>query len=234
MEITCTRCHQTVQADSCYCPACGLPQLVYSAEAVPGQAPPERWTEPQRDASTVEWKPALRLALLLAVPAGLLSSTPSPLNILGLFWMSAAASWAVVLYVRSQRPAWVTIGAGARIGLVTGLIACWLAFAVGGGTLFVQRYVQHQSSQFDLLYKTSFLEPFQARMQQSIAEMGQPDAGQMQALWTPILEWMKSPNGQAGVLTSGMAFYSAILLLFAIAGGALGARLLAPARTPEV
>jgi hypothetical protein len=234
MEISCTRCHQPVQAEAAYCPTCGLPQLVYSADAVPGQLPPERWNEPLRDAATIEWKSALRLALLLAIPAGLLSSTASPLFFLGLFWMSAASSWAVVLYVRRQRPAWITIGAGARIGLVTGLAACWLAFAVAGGSLFIQRYVQHQSTEFDLLYKTSLIDPSQARMQQTISEMSQQDAAQMQATWTPIFEWMKSPTGHAGILASGMAIYSAILLLFAIAGGALGARLLAPARTPEI
>jgi hypothetical protein len=233
MEITCTRCHQSVQADNCYCPACGLPQLVYSAEAIPGQASPERFSDPPRDASTVEWKPALRLALMVAVPAGLLSSLISPLSALGLFWMSAAASWAVVLYVRSQRPAWITIGAGARIGLVTGLLGCWLAFAVGGASLFVQRYVQHQSAQFDAQYKTSFAEPFEIKMEQEIAEKGQPEAAQL-AFWTPVFAWIKSPIGQAGVMTSGLAVYSAILLFFAIAGGALGARLLAPARRPEV
>jgi hypothetical protein len=234
METTCTRCHQTVQADNAYCPACGLPQLVYSADAIPGQAPPERFNDPPRDASTVEWKPALRLALMLAVPAGLLSSSPSPLNLLGLFWMAAAASWVVVLYVRSRRPAWITIGAGARIGLVTGLLGAWLAFAVGGAYLFVQRYVQHQSGQMDQFFKASFLEPFQAKMQQSIAEMGQADAAQMQASWAPVLAWMQSPIGHAGILASGLAIYSAVLLFFAIIGGALGARLLAPARTPEV
>ncbi|MGD0736242.1 MAG: hypothetical protein ABR976_13895 [Terracidiphilus sp.] len=234
METTCTRCHQTVQADNAYCPACGLPQLVYSAEAVPGQAPPERFTDPPRDASTVEWKPALRLALMLAVPAGLLSSGPSPLNLLGLFWMAAAASWAVVLYMRSQRPAWITIGAGARIGLVTGLLGAWFAFAAGGGYLFVQRYFLHQSGQMDAFYKASFLDPFQARMQQSIADMGQADAAQMQASMAPMLAWMRSPIGHAGVLASGLALYSAILLMFAIVGGALGARLLAPTRTPSV
>ena len=234
METTCTRCHQTVQADNCYCPACGLPQLVYTADAVPGQAPPERWTEPLRDASTVEWKPALRLALLLALPAGLLSSSLSPLNILGLFWMSAAASWAVVLYVRGQRPAWITIGAGARSGLVTGLMGCWLAFAISGGSLFVQRYVQHQSGQIDSFYKTVVLDPFQAKTQQSISEMGQADAAQMQSEFAPILTWMQSQTGHAGMWGLLLALNSAFLLFFAVAGGALGARLLAPARTPEV
>ena len=41
MEITCNRCHQTVRAENCFCPACGLPQLVYSADAANGPAPAE-------------------------------------------------------------------------------------------------------------------------------------------------------------------------------------------------
>jgi hypothetical protein len=126
MEITCTRCHQAVLADNCYCPTCGLPQLQYSAENVPGQAPPERWLEAQvQDASIVDWKRAMRPALALAVPAGMLCSLFSPVSIFGLLWMTVAAAWVVALYLRSQRPAWITIGAGARIGLVTGLLGAW-------------------------------------------------------------------------------------------------------------
>src|SRR5580700_10971137 len=140
MEITCNRCHQPVEAESCYCPACGLPQLVYTSEGGPGQAPPEKWNAAVRDASSVDWKPALRAAMLLAIPAGLLSCVFSPVGILGLLWMLAAATWAVTMYVRGQRPAWITIGAGARIGLVTGLIAGWIAFAASGVSLFAMRY----------------------------------------------------------------------------------------------
>ena len=111
-----------------------------------GAVPPasERWPEPVRDASSIDWKPGMRAALMLAVPAGLLSSGISPLSVLGIFWMAGAAAWAVMLYMRSQRPAWITIGAGARIGLVTGLIAGWVAFGVSGVGLFVLRVVSHQ------------------------------------------------------------------------------------------
>jgi len=233
MEITCTRCHQTVQADNAYCPACGLPQLVYSADAVPGQAPAERWTEPLRDASTVEWKPALRLAVMLAVPAGLLSSGPSPLSGFGLFWMTVAAAWAVTLYMRSQRPAWITIGAGARIGLVTGLMGAWLAFAISGGALFVQRYVQHQSSQMDAEWKAE-MDAGQELSQKLATQMGPTFSAQMEASRAQNEAWMISPQGHAGGQASNLAIYSAFLLFFAIVGGALGARLVARTRTPEI
>src|SRR6516162_4669482 len=112
MEITCSRCHQAVDADSCYCATCGLPQLVYSSEPNTSQPQQDKWNDAMRDPSAVEWKPALRVATLLALPAGLLSSGLSPVGTLGLVWMSIAAGWTVMLYVRGQRPAWITTGSG--------------------------------------------------------------------------------------------------------------------------
>lgn len=233
MEVTCTRCHQTIQTDDCYCPACGLPQLLYTADGPPGQAQPEQWNEAVRDASEVAWKPALRAALILAVPAGLLSSGVSPLGYLGLFWMAAAASWAVVLYMRSQKPAWITIGAGARIGLVTGLLGGWLAFSASGGTLFVERYVLHQSSQIDTEWKTR-VGMSQQLTQQWTSGMQAADAAQAQAAQAHVLAFMLSPEGHAGIETFGFVIDSLFLILFAVAGGALGARLVARNRRPEV
>jgi hypothetical protein len=234
MEITCTRCHEVVRDDNRYCPACGLPQMVYSGQTVEGQAQPARWDEPVRDASSVDWKPALKAVLMLAVPAGLFSSASSPLSSLGIFWMASAAGWAVVLYMRSQRPAWITIGAGARIGLVTGLLGGWLAFGASGGALFVERVVFHQSSQIDGLYKTFVLDTFQQRAQQSMAGLSPTDAALMQNQLSQLQAWMLSPEGHAGIWACGFAFNSVLLLFFAVAGGALGARWMARTRQPEV
>ena len=234
MEVTCTRCHQTVQTENCYCPACGLPQLVYPEDVPPGQAPPERWDGAGRDAGSVVWKPALRAAMLLAVPAGLLSSGVSPLGALGMIWMAIAAAWAVTIYMRRQRPAGITLGAGARIGLVTGLLAGWLAFGVSGGALFVQRYLLHQSSQIDAEWKSRVV------MSQQLAEqltsgMIPADAVQAQAVRAAQFQaWMLSPEGHAGMEVFQFATNVAFLLFFAAAGGALGARLLARTPKPEV
>jgi hypothetical protein len=233
MEITCTRCHQAVEAENCYCPTCGLPQLKYSAENVPGQAPPERWTEPVRDASTVEWKRALPMAVMLAVPAGLLSSGVSPMSGFGMFWMAAAAAWAVALYLRSQRPAWITVGAGARIGLVTGLLGGWMAFAVSGGQLFVQRVVLHQGSQMDSEWKTT-VDAGDQMTQQIISGMGPSFVAQEQVNREQNRAMMLSPFGRAGWEAFGLVSGTGFLILFAIAGGALGARLQARVRRPQV
>lgn len=225
MEITCSRCHQTVQEGQSYCPTCGLPQLVYAAEGLPGQAGPEQRNEPIRDASEVDWKPALRAATMLAVPAGLLCSLLSPVGIFGVLLMAMAAYWAVVIYVRSQRPAWITIGAGARIGLVTGVLGGWTAAATTGATLFATRFFFHNGKVFDNFW----LDFVNQQMAQQWATMG-VDVTTITLLRT----WLLSPEGRAGFLLGGVLFLVVGLLFFAIGGGALGARLLARSRRPEV
>ncbi len=225
MEITCTRCRQTIQADSCYCPVCGLPQLLYTAEAVAGQVQPEHWDGTVRDASEVDWKPALRAALLLAIPAGLLCSLFSPVSILGVLWMAAAAAWAVMLYMRSQRPAWITIGAGSRIGLVTGLLGGWMAAAATGITLFVTRFFLHQGKTYDDIWQTIVND--QVSSQWTAAGIDAPTI----ALYKG---WLLSPEGRAGSMLGFVLLLVTALILFAVGGGALGARFLARSRTPEV
>jgi hypothetical protein len=232
MEITCQRCHQTVQDGNTYCPACGLPQLVYTAEPGNGEGQTERWTEAVRDASMVDWKHAMRISVMLAIPAGLLSSAASPVGFFGLFWMAAAAAWTVVLYVRGgQGPSWVTMGAGARIGLVTGLLAAWLAFSVSGSAVFVQRYVLHRSGQIDSDWKNR-VDMSQQMTQNWTASLQPADAAQALSVRNQVQAWMQSPWGHAGIEAFGYAFNACFLLFFAAGGGALGARMLARMRRP--
>jgi hypothetical protein len=220
-------------AENCYCPYCGLPQLTYEAEGSGGQARVERSSEVEQDASGVAWKPVLRAALMLAVPAGLLSSGVSPLGFMGLLWMGVGAAWAVALYMRSQRPAWITIGAGARIGLVTGILAGWLAFSVSGGALFVERYVLHQGSQIDTEWKTR-VTMSQQMTQQWTSGLGSGDPAQAKAAQSQVERWMLSPWGHAGIELFGFATNTILLLFFAAGGGAMGARFLGRSRRPEI
>jgi hypothetical protein len=178
-----------------------------------------------RDAGSVDWKPALRSALLLAIPAGLLCNLLSPISILGLPLMAATGAWAVMLYVRSQRPAWITIGAGARIGLVTGVLGGWTAAASTGIILFAMRFWFHQGSFYDDLWQNLINQ----QMSQQWRSMG-VDAqtiAQMKA-------WLMPPEGRAGWLLTAVVLLTTGLLLFAVAGGALGARLVARCRRPEI
>lgn len=221
METTCTRCHQAVPTESCYCPACGLPQLVYSTEENGGVLPPERGAAILRDANSVEWRSALRAATLLAVPAGLLSCGFSPVSLLGVFWMSTAAALAVHIYVRRQRSVWITAGAGARIGLVTGLIAGWMSFGATGVAFFGMRFWFHQGQAFDQMW--------QSMVNQSLQQQASADVQALNAFRSLLL----SPDGRAGLLLTGMTCLEVALLGFAAAGGALGAHLMARSRRPQ-
>jgi hypothetical protein len=225
MEITCNRCHQDVHAENCYCPSCGLPQLVYTTDGATAQAQPEHGDGVVRDASSINWKPALSAAIKLAIPAGVLCAILSPIGIFGSFWMAVAATWAVALYMRSQRPAWITIGAGARIGLVTGLLGGWMAFGVSGGRLFIQRFVLRQASQIDANWKAIV-----EASQQLTVQMGFSDTAQMQSQKV----FMLSPEGHASFTALSLIFNVAFLTLFAIIGGALGARMMGRSRQPEL
>lgn len=224
MELTCSRCHQTVQPEDCFCPFCGLPQLVYTADgsAVPGQ--PERAGEPVRDAGTVDWKPVLRLALMLAIPAGAICSMYSPAGILGLPLMAGAGAWAVALYMRGRRPAWITIGAGARIGLVIGILGAWTAAFTTAVSLYAMRYWLHQGLSIDDLWQTS--------VNQGMQQLVSAGSVDVQAI-ASIKALMLSSEGRAGLMLVYTAILALILLAFSVAGGALGARFLGRPRRIE-
>ncbi len=224
MDVTCSRCNQTVPADSCFCPVCGLPQLVYSAESDGGQGQPERWNEAVRDAGSVAWKPALRSALMLAIPTGILCNMLSPVSIFGMPLMAIAGAWVVLLYMRNQRPAWITIGAGARIGLVTGILGGWTAAATTGIILLAMRFWFHQGKFYDNLWQN-----LTQQMNQQWVSMGvdSQTIAEMQHMLLP-------PEGRAAWLLAALSMLAAVLLLFAVAGGMIGARLLARGRRPEI
>lgn len=222
MEITCNRCHQPVPDQSTFCPTCGLPQLVYSSEEGEKPAQGDRWTEAVRDASQVEWKPALRAALIVAIPAGILSCGFTPLGLLGLFWIAAAAAWAVSIYARRQRSPWITMGAGARIGLVTGLMAGWLAFCATGIAFYSMRFLMHEGGTFD--------EAWTSKVNQSFSQQFQ--SADPQAV-TLVRNLFLSPEGRAGMVLIWLLLLEVGLLVFAAAGGALGARMMARSRGPE-
>ena len=229
METTCSRCHQTIPTDGLYCPSCGLPQLMYGGEEGVAPAQANQSADAPHKVGAVEWKPALRLVLLLAVPAGLIFGKTSFLGLLGLIWIAAVAAWAVTLYVRrqraAQRPFWLTTGAGARIGLVTGLIAGWIAFAAFAASLYVERHVFHQGKDYDTVVQ----EQTSKILDQAQTLSANPDTQAAAAFLKSAANWLLTPEGRAGSFLASLLFAEFLLLVFAIAGGAMGARLLAGA-----
>lgn len=223
MEITCSRCHQTVQPEDCFCPVCGLPQLVYSGESSGEQTQPDKGGEAVRDAGSIDWKPALRYALLLAVPAGVLAALLSAVSILGLLLMGVTGALVVALYMRNRHPSWITLGAGARIGLVTGLLGGWSTLAASAFALYAARSWFHQGPMLDDLLRKQIVESAQQLLSLGIDPQ---KVAQAQAIFL-------SPEGRAGGVISNACFLALALLVFAVAGAALSARLLARTRRPQ-
>jgi len=224
METTCNRCHQTVRPEDCYCPVCGLPQIVYSAENPGEQGQQDRWDEAVRDAGSIDWKPALRYALLLAIPAGVLSSLLSSVTILALLIMAVTGAWVVALYIRTRRPSWITLGAGARIGLVTGIFGGWSAAAASSFALYAARYWFHSGKTFDDFWEQS--------VNQQISQQWTAMGADPQKV-ANLKAWFLSPEGRAGVIVLTVCVLAAAFLLFAVAGAAVSARILARTRRPS-
>ncbi len=246
MTPACLRCGESVQATDRYCPACGMPQLlcqpIEQSEAEQPDsrlaASPAAAPAASPGATGITWRLALSVAILFGIPAGLLCSTLSSIGqSLSILWMLSAAAWSVVLYARRARPGWITMGMGARIGFVTGLVACWLTLFVNGIALWLQRFPLHQGAQLDADWSSLV-----ARLMDQVAEINrqmaaQPgfsasDAAQITHLWSSFLA---SPQGRAGFMLFAFLFAAFLLLLFAILGGVIGTRLLpAERRRPRV
>jgi hypothetical protein len=125
--------------------------------------------------------------------------------------------------MRSQRPTWITVGAGARIGFVTGVVGSWTAAAVSGLSLYAMRFWLHQGNAFDDFWQT-LVTQWQAQVNAADADV------QNIAAFKAILV---SQEGRAGVILVTIALLMGTLVLFAVAGGALGARVLARTHRPE-
>ena len=173
-------------------------------------------------AQAIAWRPALRAAMFLAIPAGVLSSNLSALGAsLALVWMVSAAVWAVALYGRQMRPSRLTKGVGARIGLITGLFACWVTLALNGVNLWVSRFLFHQNVRLDSEW-SSFVDQNIQFCQSLYTQMGVNPA-LLQQLETER-GLMLSAEGRAGFLLFGFVFSATFLVLFSTIGGAVGAR----------
>jgi len=214
-----------------YCAACGLPQLVIAetdagseAVASPGAEAEGDRTGFTGEGGEIHWRQALKMALLVAIPAGMVCSRMSPL---GLIWMLLAAVWVVRLYARRTASSRVTARVGARIGFVTGLLTGWLALAIDCVDLWFERYVRHQGGQIDSDMEqivAQALEPMTRFQQQLQASAGHAGVQVVSSI-PDVKAFFLSPDGRAGMLIGSLFFSLAFMALFAVAGGALGARM---------
>jgi hypothetical protein len=217
MHEYCHRCGGELparDAASPFCPHCGSPQIFLqdyeqqsgASEAdTTGAVPPPR---PQQ----VEWKTAIRCAVLVAGIAAVLSLVAARVQLvspLSWLWTISGSIITLALYQRRRPLAWMDARVGARIGVVVGLalVACLaVAMAIGG---LVARYGLHSMASVD----AQLTELLHAQFEKAAAITPQPP--EMRRLWY-------SPEFRAGMMLAGFGMLAGFLLVLSTVGGAVG------------
>ena len=185
---------------SSFCPHCGSPQIVlqdYEQQAAveTGAVPPPRLRQ-------IEWKTAIRCAVLVAGIAaglGLVAARVQMVSPLSWLWTISGSITTLALYQKRRPLAWMDAGVGARIGVVVGLaLVAGFMVAMGIGGL-VARYGLHSMAGTDAAMK----------------EMVHAQPPEVQRLWS-------SPEIRAGMMLAGFGMMSGILLVLSTIGGAVG------------
>jgi hypothetical protein len=159
----------------------------------------------------VEWKTAIRCAALVAIVAAGLSliATQVPaISPLSSLWTISGSLIAVGLYQRRRPLAWMDAGVGARIGIVVGLalVTC-LAVSMAAAGL-VARYGLHSMAAFD----AQITEQLHAQIEKAAAANPEPPE---------VLRYLYSPEFRAGMMLTGFAMVSGIVLVLSAVGGAV-------------
>jgi len=215
MREFCHRCGGELSDDSSspFCPHCGAPQIYLLdyeqpaevGKSTTGAAPPPM---PRQ----IEWKTAIRCALLVAGIAAALTlvaarfESISPLSWL---WTVSGSLITLGLYQKRRPQAGMDAGIGARIGVVVGVVLIGsLAVAMAAGGL-AARYLLHNMAGFDAQLTQ------QLHMQVDHALAANPEAKSMQG-------YLYSPEFRAGMVLAGFGLISGILLVLSTIGGAVG------------
>lgn len=162
--------------------------------------------------SGIQWKPAIRIAAVVSLAAGLLSSF---LAMGSLIWVLGGAVLVIAIYRRRVPYPELQLSLGARIGVVTGTMTAIIAIAGNTLLLLIQRYGLHEGKLLDANLNST--------VQQSMSRAAAGTEAQTQM--TAALSFLLSPEGRAGMVLLGMGFIALIILLLSIAGGVLGVQL---------
>lgn len=216
MDLVCHRCSATLEPEAYYCLTCGAPQVRYVAEESEAtQMTPGVGVDLQSAAadagSFISWKMAIRIAGLVGTGVGILSALLAAGSVL---WVAVGAVVAIGIYHRRWPLTLLGPRIGARVGALLGLIAATVAFAANAILLVIQRYGLHQGNEIDTQLTTI--------VKQAAAHAATMDPQAPVAAFTNF--WL-SAEGRIGLILLTMAFLSGLIVLFAIAGGVLGAQI---------
>ena len=211
MPHACYRCGANVDDGVPFCRQCNAPQIKVAAaepslpqeilEAAP--EPLERLSyQAPAQARSIDWRNALPAVFFVAVPAGLLSS--SPLSILFFLWTFGAGVISVSTYRKRTQGA-VTPGMAARLGLLAGAVA----FAI-----FLIVFLAAMS-------RPDFRRQLHEQMESRLASNPDPNIRQAAAI-------LASPDAFATIFTFIIVAIGILFLFFSVLGAIAGATILAP------
>jgi hypothetical protein len=226
MQEFCHRCGGELpegHGESPFCPHCGTPQLFLALEnqsvetggepALAADGTPSTGRTPPPPPQQVEWKTAIRCALLVAGIGSALSLGSMRVDVLtpvSLMWIVFASLITLGLYQKRRPAAWMDVRVGMRIGLVVGVCMALGLGAVAAVSGVVARFGLHSMGTFD--------SAMSSQLQEAIRRSTTPVPPDMLGL-------IKSPEFRAAMMLGLFAFLSACLLLMSALGGALGGML---------
>ena len=197
-----------------FCPHCGAPQIYLTDHDQPAELSETGTTgsAPPPLPRPIEWKTAIRCALLVAIVAAVLSLIAArfeAISALSWLWTVSGSLITLALYQKRQPQARMDAAVGARIGIVVGivLVSC-LAVAMAAGGL-AARYLLHNMAGFDAQLTQ------QLHLQIEHAIKANPEAKSVEG-------YLYSPEFRAGMMLAGFAMVSGILLVVSTVGGAVG------------
>ncbi len=207
-----------------YCPHCGAPQLYLPDLDLPEVAADGVSTGalPPPHPRQVDWKTALRCAVLVAGVAGVLSLAATRfgmLSPLSELWILGGSLTTLTLYQHRRPLAWMDAAVGARIGLLVGLslvLFLGVSMAIAG---LVARYGLHSMGPID-----ANLNQQMQVLKQRLAEAN-PTTPEM-------LRSLDAPEFRAGFMLAGAAMLAGFVLVLSTAGGAVAGLLRATRPTP--
>ena len=208
-----------MQEGTAFCPQCNAPQIrVAMPESLtPPPGSSGRGPQPRRHirysisplGTRIDWSQALPATALAGLIAAILMLTPLMAFGLG---MLIGGSLSVVFYRRRNPVANITPGMGSRLGMVSGVLGgCIFTVLLSARTILLHEWGQVREKALEVVAQ---------------AAARNPDPQAQQAL-----EFFKTDQGIALLVTSAWIGTLVAFVIFSGLGGAIGAALLRPEAT---
>lgn len=214
--MLCHRCGENLGTTDLFCPYCGSPQVKFNPpeDEVPLAAASSSSRFPT-GVHGICWPEAIRVALLVGIPAGILSG----LSILSwgcCLWIGGGAALAIALYQkRAPQSPRLSTRSGMNVGAMAGLMAAYASVSTTAVSRVVERFALHRGAEIDSFYDMVI-------RQSSTLIHSNPAA---EAQWQKYVHFLLTPDGRAAYMLLNSVTTSIGIIAISALGGALGVRL---------